>query len=261
MDGAASGRCVVISQPMYFPWVGMLEQIRLADTFVFYDDVQFSKGSFTNRVQLKSAQGVRWMTIPLRGLRLGQRIDEVEVDDRTDWRDRHHDLLRQACPGAPFLDDALALLDGVLNLRTSSLCELARASMLASAEYFGLTQSRTFLDASGLGLGGAKSSRVLDICARLGAARYVTGHGASRYLDHALFEAEGIAVDYMDYRLLPYPQRHGAFTPYVSALDLVANRGREGARQVCSGTVGWRGMLSRRQEDTVAAMAAGEVRT
>ena len=36
---------VVISQSMYFPWVGMLEQIRLADVFVFYDDVQFSKAA------------------------------------------------------------------------------------------------------------------------------------------------------------------------------------------------------------------------
>ena len=29
---------LVVSQPMYFPWVGMLEQIRLCDTYVFYDD-------------------------------------------------------------------------------------------------------------------------------------------------------------------------------------------------------------------------------
>ena len=47
---------VVISQPMFFPWVGMFEQIALADVYVHYDDVQFSKGSFTNRVQLKTAR-------------------------------------------------------------------------------------------------------------------------------------------------------------------------------------------------------------
>ena len=50
---------VVISQPMLFPWVGMFEQVALADVFVHYDDVQFSKGSFTNRVQLKTARRVR----------------------------------------------------------------------------------------------------------------------------------------------------------------------------------------------------------
>ncbi|NBX37756.1 MAG: hypothetical protein EBR10_11170, partial [Planctomycetes bacterium] len=48
---------IVISQSMYFPWVGFLEQMSLADIFVVYDDVQFSKGSFTSRVQAKTAAG------------------------------------------------------------------------------------------------------------------------------------------------------------------------------------------------------------
>ena len=55
---------VVISQPMLFPWVGLFEQIRAADVYVHYDDVQFSKGSFTNRVQIKTARGPRWLTVP-----------------------------------------------------------------------------------------------------------------------------------------------------------------------------------------------------
>jgi hypothetical protein len=45
---APAGGTVVISQPMFFPWVGMLEQLKLADTYVHYDDVQFEKGSFSN---------------------------------------------------------------------------------------------------------------------------------------------------------------------------------------------------------------------
>ena len=47
-------KTVVISQPMYFPWVGMLEQMALADVWVHLDDAQFSKGGFFNRVQIKA---------------------------------------------------------------------------------------------------------------------------------------------------------------------------------------------------------------
>ena len=35
-------RCVVL-QPSYIPWRGYFDQIRRADLFVFYDDVQFTK--------------------------------------------------------------------------------------------------------------------------------------------------------------------------------------------------------------------------
>ena len=57
----------------------MFEQIRLADAFVHYSDVQFSKGSFVNRVQIKTSAGIRWLTVPLEKLKLGQRIDEVRI--------------------------------------------------------------------------------------------------------------------------------------------------------------------------------------
>ena len=69
---------IVISQSMLFPWIGLMEQIRLADVFVHYNDVQFSKGSFVNRVQIKTSQGTKWMTVPLENLHLGQRINEVK---------------------------------------------------------------------------------------------------------------------------------------------------------------------------------------
>ena len=73
---------IVISQPMFFPWVGLFEQIRLADIYVHYDDVQFSKGSFVNRVQIKTNKGTQWLTVPLQNLTLGQEIREVQLSQK-----------------------------------------------------------------------------------------------------------------------------------------------------------------------------------
>ena len=54
----------VISQSMYFPWIGLFDQIRLADEFIFYDDVQLTRG-FYNRVQVAQANGTKFITVPL----------------------------------------------------------------------------------------------------------------------------------------------------------------------------------------------------
>ncbi len=247
-DMAKGGHSLVISQPMYFPWVGMLEQIRLSDTYVFYDDVQFSSGpaNRVSRVQVKTGNGMRWMTVPLRGRRLGNLIGELELDDRADWRASHRDLLRQSYRGAPYLHDMLALVDEVFAAPVRSLSELSRLSTMVLARYFGLDAGRTFLDSSALGVPGHSSERVYALCRQLGATRYLTGHGARDYLDHGLFERAGIDVEYMAYRLSPYPQRHGEFTPYVTGLDLVANCGRDGARHICSGTAPWRTVCAAR---------------
>ena len=231
---------VVVSQSMYFPWVGMLEQIRLAELYVRYDDVQFSKGSFTNRVQVKTAAGSAWLSVPLRNFRLGQRIDEVEIDDRTDWRDRHRGILRQAYWHAPFREDMLALVDDVFAQPAATIADVAHASMWALAGYFGLGASVQLIDSSAFSIAGSSSRRLLDVVRAVGGTTYVTGHGARNYLDHGMFEDAGIAVEYMQYQCIPYPQLHGTFTPYVTALDLLANCGREGQHVIQPLTINWR---------------------
>jgi len=236
-------KTVVISQPMFFPWVGMLEQMRLADAYVHYDDVQFSKGSFTNRVQVKTAQGSQWLTVPLRDLKLGQRILDVRPDDRRDWHAAHLALLRRAYADAPFREEMLALVESVYQQPAESIGDLAARSQLAVHRYFGFDRPMEFHWSSKMSIPGESSARVLAVVQHLGGTNYLTGHGARRYLDHDLFERHNVGVDYLEYRKLPYAQLHGEFTPFVSALDLIANEGKAGARVITSGTIPWRDFL------------------
>lgn len=234
---------VVISQPMYFPWVGMFEQIALADIFVFYTDVQFSKGSFTNRVQIKTQTGSRWITVPLNGLKLGQRISEVAVKPALDWKPRHLVMLREALGDAPFFAEAEALLAELPESDPQTISAVSAASIMAVCRYFGLDRKVKFVGIDELGIGGKGSNRVLDVVKALGGSCYITGHGARGYLDHEAFEAADIAVEYMAYKCTPYPQFHGPFTPFVSILDMVAHCGRAGVSNIHSVTKPWRSFI------------------
>ena len=236
-------RKVVISQSMYFPWVGLLEQVRLADIFIHYDDVQYARG-FYNRVQVKTANGIKWLTVPLRDQHRGQHIDEVLIDERTDWRSRHRDILRQAYLKAPYRDEMLELVDKVFSSQAKTLADVSRESILALSRYFKLTESMEFLNSSDMNISGSSSQRLHDISLAVSADIYITGHGARNYLDHDLFERSGICVEYMKYRTLPYSQLHGDFTPYVTGLDLVANCGRDGAHVICSKSINWKEFIN-----------------
>ena len=231
-------KTVVISQPMYFPWVGMLEQMALADVFVHLDDAQFSKGGFFNRVQIKTAEGTPWLTVPLAENKLGQALNETQPATH-DWSRKHLATLQQTYATAPHGVAMVALVERALEVKYDSLAALSAASMEALAEAFEVLPG-TILRASEIGVAGTGSDRVLAICHSLGATRYVTGHGAADYLDHAAFEAAGVAVEYMDYAKLPYPQLHGEFTPFVSALDLLANCGQAGRDVIAPRTVCWK---------------------
>lgn len=234
---------VVITQPMYFPWVGMLEQIRLADCLVFYDDVQFSKGSFVNRVQIKTKTGTRWLTVPLSGQSLGQNIQDVQIDSSKDWRQQHLDMLQHAYADAPFFSHMIDLAKAVFDANPTTIGELSKSSMMILCGYFRLNEMKHFVSSSSLPVQGSGSQRVLDIVKYFSGSKYITGHGAANYLNHNAFANAGIQVEYMDYRKHPYPQLHGDFTPYVSALDLVANVGQDGLKFICSSTIDWKDFI------------------
>lgn len=228
---------------MFFPWIGLFEQIRLADVYVYYGDVQFSKGSFVNRVQIKTAQGIKWLTVPLQGVSLGQSIDQVQINSSFNWR-VHLDVLRQAYAGAPYCEQMVALVESVYSRPVQTIGDLSRASIDVCCSYFGLSANRRFVDVRDLGIGGARSQRVLDIVKALSGTQYITGLGARNYLDHQLFENAGIRVEYMNYEKAPYLQLHGEFTPFVSILDLIANVGEEGSEYIRSGTIYWKDYLN-----------------
>ncbi|WP_295556574.1 WbqC family protein [uncultured Hyphomicrobium sp.] len=231
---------VVITQPMLFPWPGFFEQLMLADTFIYLDDAQFSKGSFTNRIQVLRGNERAWMTIPLAGKGSFQKISDLSAAG-DDWKASHRALLCQSLIDAPYIDDALAIFDAAYS--RPSLIELLIASIEEPARYLGIGTGRRILRTSGLGIEGTSWHRVLDLVLSQSGQRYLTGHGAANYLDHAAFEAHGVAVEYMNYSRTRWPQPGGSFTPYVTVLDLIARTGPAAHRHLNAATLGWRDFL------------------
>lgn len=234
---------IVISQPMFFPWVGLFEQIKLATTYVHLCDVQFSKGSFSNRVQIKTPKGVKWLTVPLRDFSLGQSIIDTKIDSRKQWKVTHIDMLKQAYSTAPYCNDMIKLVESVYSRDVDSIGMLSTLSIEAICNYFDLVAERNFVDVLELRISGSSSQRVLDIIKTLKGTTYITGLGARNYLNHQLFEDAGIRVEYMDYQKIPYPQLYGEFTPYVSILDLIANTGKNGINWISPKTIYWKDFL------------------
>lgn len=238
---------IVISQPMLFPWVGMFEQIKLCDIYVYYDDVQFSKGSFTNRVQIKTdtKEGFKWLTVPLENFRLGTKINEVRIDKKKNWQKLHREMLNSSYQNAPYKKEMLEVFEEVIGSNYTTISELSKKSIEVICNYYNLNENKQFYSSSEIAISGKSSQRVYDFVKHFNCNVYITGHGALKYLDHDLFDHNGIAVEYMDYQKRPYPQLFGKFNPFVSVLDLIANMGKEGIKFINSPTINWKKITSK----------------
>lgn len=219
---------VVILQPSYIPWRGYFDQIRRADLFVFYDDVQYDKHGWRNRNQIKTAQGKQWLTIPVhsKGVTEGVPIKDVRIDWSRPWAKNHFKALTFAYQKAPHFKEYLPLLQTFYDRRDECLSDFTiETSILLSGE-LGIASTR-FLRSSELpGITGVKTGRLIQILKHIGATHYISGPAARDYIEQEQFNEAGITLEYMDYNYPEYPQLYPPFDPYVTILDLLFMTGR-----------------------------------
>lgn len=214
---------VAVLQSNYLPWRGYFDIIHDVDTFVFYDDVQYTVNDWRNRNRIKSANGPVWITVPV-GNQNDRRICEVELRDEG-WTRKHWRTIEQAYARAPHFPAISGFLGGIYARRWTSLSELNQTLVKTIAsDVLGIRTA--FRDSREFSVDGRKGDRLLRLLMELGATEYVSGPAARDYLDLAAYRDAGISVVWKDYGTYPdYAQLHGPFVPNVSIVDLLANCG------------------------------------
>lgn len=219
--------CVIL-QPSYIPWRGYFDLIRRADVFVFYDDVQYDKHGWRNRNRVKTAQGTKWLTIPVlsRGnVSDGLLLKDARIAWTEDWAKKHAATLRQSYGKAPFFASHAHLLEAFYSKRPELLGDFDIETTLELARALGIAEGRRFVRSSELGVVGAKTERLVEIVKKVGCDHYLSGPSAKDYIEDALFRDAGIALEYIEYRYPEYEQLYPPYDPQVTVLDLLFMKG------------------------------------
>lgn len=220
---------VAAHQPNFVPWLGFFDKMRKADLFVSVDHVQFERQGFQARTRVRTGEGPRWITVPVIRQSRNERLMDKRVDNsrtgRARWGRKMYLTLKYAYQGAPHFKAIEPALLKILDAPWDRLVDLNHALIELCRQALGIRTP--MIRSSELGVAGARSEMVLDICRRAGADVYLSGSGASRsYLDLAAFERAGVRVEWQDFTHPRYPQHPpGEFVERLSALDLIVNCG------------------------------------
>ena len=221
---------VAIVQSCYIPWKGYFDLIRSVDHFILLDDVQYSRGDWRNRNQIKTVAGLKWLSVPLRHSgTFPALINTMEIAD-AEWRGRHCSLIEQAyrgCAGWPVLKGWMAeslrtaegaMLSEVNEKLLRSLCKMLDiATPISRSETYAVRCDDP-------------TERVIRLCRAVGASTYVSGPRAKAYIEERQFEDAGVTLEYFSYDGYPeYPQPHGPFVHAVSIVDTIACLGKDAA--------------------------------
>lgn len=221
---------VAILQSNYIPWKGYFDLIGSVDEFILYDDMQYTRRDWRNRNQIKTPQGVQWLTVPVRVKgKYDQKIRDTEIDG-SDWAVAHWKALAQNYARAPHFAEIAAWLEPLyLAASYTHLSELNRRFIEAVCAY--LQIDTVISDSRDYTLVEGKTERLADLCAQAGGTEYVSGPSARDYVDESVFERSGIQLTWFDYAGYPeYPQLWGEFAHGVTVLDLLFNCGKDAGR-------------------------------
>ena len=227
-------KCAIM-QPTYFPWAGFFSLINSVDYFVFLDNVQYERGTWQNRNRVLVNGEPRWLTVPATRKFLGQAINETEIDEKQNWRQKHLKMLSNAYARHPYAAEMLQAAKEAFDLETANLSELNVWIISGFAKKLGT--KATLLKASDLCIPGGRTERLINICNHLDCGEYISPVGAAQYLaDDGFVQKTSIRLSFNNFYPAPYPQFNApAFVSHMSILDVIANLGWNGAAEYIRG--------------------------
>ncbi len=218
---------VAIMQSNYIPWKGYFDLINMVDEFILYDDVQYNRRNWRNRNQIKTPDGVKWVTIPVnvKG-KFHQKINEVTAVNNH-WRKKHWRTIQFAYKNALFFDEYEAFFENLfLDSSIRNLSEINRKFIAAICSLLGIKTKTSTTKIYDCESSSDKVVSIIELLKRANASTFLNGPVAKQYMHEDMFMPYGIQLLWMDYFGYPeYNQLFGKFDHYVSIIDLIFNMG------------------------------------
>ena len=218
---------LAIMQPYFLPYIGYLQLMDTVDKFVFYDDVAFINRGWINRNRLL-VNGQEYMfTIPLKDASQNKRINEIGFGDDLKWRSKLLRTLEQSYRKAPFYNTVFPLTEKMVNFTPETIAEFIRYSFTVLNPYLSIT-TEIIPTSTVYGNDHLKAQeRILDICHRENATRYINPIGGQELYGKARFADAGVELFFMQSRATAYPQLMRTGENRFCALAVGAGRADE----------------------------------
>ena len=215
---------IAIHQPNFFPWSGYFYKIKLSDYFVFLDDVQFSKNSYTNRVKIVNEKKQTWLTLPINA-KFGLKIKEITVVDKT-WKTKHLSKITNAYKKTKYFYEIFNKIQNLFEEIDSTNLSIINQMIIRKISSW-LELNKKFYRSSDLKISNSLSGddRLIEIIKSINGKTYFSGKGGSKYQDEEKFKSSDIALKYLDFKEKEYIQLSNEFIYGNSILDLLFNLG------------------------------------
>lgn len=216
---------VAIHQPNFIPSAGYFAKMLASDVFILLDSVDYTKDNWTNRNRIKGANGLQWLTVPvLTHGRMGQKILDVEINNRERWQHRHWQTILSCYSRSAYFSRYAERIEQFYKMPSQRLAEWNESWIRWIYDDLGAS-ARLVRSSELAGIEGEGTELIASLCASVNATVYLSGQGGKNYLDLNRLTSIGVEVRYQKHHPRSYRQLFGEFEGNLSTLDVLLNEG------------------------------------
>jgi len=213
---------IAIMQPYFFPYIGYFHLIHASDLFIFYDDVQYSKGGWINRNRILCGNKDLFFTIPVSRYSYKKLIKDVEPIINEKWINTFYKQLvcnyKKAICFHAIIDCVMSIFDK----KHDNISSLAVDSVLTVCSYLDIKFSYTSSSiCSPENIHTRRDDRVIGIVKKMNYSNYINTYGGVDLYDKEYFLRNGIVLQFIKSNIIKYSQFKNDFKPNLSIIDVI----------------------------------------
>lgn len=216
-------------QPYIFPYLGYFQLLGAVDTFVVYDNIQYTKKGWINRNRMLANGQATVFTLPL-----ASGSDYSDIRDRQLAADYAPEKLLARFTGAyrraPCFQQTLPLLQEVLRHPDRNLFAFLHHALVRTAAHLGLDTEIRVSSTVPIDHDLTGQDKVLALCEALGATTYINPIGGVDLYSQSEFADRSIELRFLEMLPFAYPQLGPTFVPSLSIVDVLMHNSIDDVR-------------------------------
>ena len=215
-------------QPYFLPYIGYWQLINAVDTFVVYDNIEYTKKGWFNRNRILEADHDRLFTVPLKKASDFLHVNQRFLSDDSDKEiARILRIIESNYKKAPHLTSAYPIIESCFVFPNKNLFEYIFNSIKVICNYLGLSTKLVISSEIKINHSLKAEKKVLAICNAENTTTYINAIGGRELYDKKEFRSRGIDLKFIRPGNIEYRQFNYGFLPSLSIIDIMMFNSKE----------------------------------
>ncbi len=214
---------LAVMQPYIFPYLGYYQLVNAVDLFVFFDDVNYIKKGWINKNNILVNDTAYKFTLPIKDISQNKAINEVELFDYKNWREKFLKTIRFSYKKSPYFAQGFEIVSKILEQPHNYISDVAECSIIEIAKYLNLnTKFEKSSNINYLRTAESGEEKILDICGNCNASVYINPINGKDLYNGENFKKQNITLNFINMDQISYNQfSNENFVPSLSIIDVL----------------------------------------